>query len=185
MAGYIYTAAQSPEYEAIGRVTLTSPYDRTMFRNERGVPFVEIDRYLSTQANRMTSPDVLAAASELLEGRFAPGQIRQLVEAQSSTSILEVTVQARYEDPTQAADVVNAVMQAYQNIAAAQLQAQVEASVEQLAVLEEDLRERLLALSEGEDSDPLVQAQRDSVSDELTDLQTRAGQIRADGDGCP
>jgi Mrp family chromosome partitioning ATPase len=168
-------------YEAIGRVTLTSPYDRTMFRNERGVPFVEIDRYLSTQANRMTSPDVLAAASELLEGRFAPGQIRQLVEAQSSTSILEVTVLARYEDPTQAADVVNAVMQAYQNIAAAQLQAQVEASVAQLAELEVNLQERLRALSEDEDSDdPLVQSQLDSLSDELTDLQTRAGQIRAD-----
>jgi Mrp family chromosome partitioning ATPase len=180
VAGYIYTAAQPPVYEAVGRVTLASPYDRTLFRNERGVPFVEIDRYLNTQANRMTSPDVLAEASELLDERFEPGQIRQLVEAESSTSILEVTVHARYEDPTQAADVVNAVMQAYQSIAAAQLQAQVEASVEQLAVLEEDLRERLLALSEGEDSDPLVQAQRDSVSDELTDLQTRAGQIRAD-----
>ena len=58
-----------------------------------------------------------------------------------------MTVHARYEDPTQAADVVNAVMQAYQNIAAAQLQAQVEASVAQLAELEADLQERLLALS--------------------------------------
>ncbi|HEX6233939.1 MAG TPA: Wzz/FepE/Etk N-terminal domain-containing protein [Jiangellaceae bacterium] len=181
VAGYIYTAAQSPAYEAVGRVTLTSPYDRTMFRNERGVPFVEIDRYLSTQANRMTSPDVLAAASELLEGRFAPGQIRQLVEAQSSTSILEVTVRARDDDPTQAADVVNAVMQAYQDIAAAELEAQVEASLAQLVELEANLQERLGALSEDEDSDdPLVQSLRTSLSNEITGLQARAGQIRAD-----
>ena len=181
MAGYFYTAAQPPEYEATGRVTLTSPFDRTLFRHERGVPYVEIDRYLSTQANRMTSPDVLAAASELLGRRLGPGQIRQLIQAQSSTSVLEVTVRARDDDPTQAADVVNAVMQAYQDVAAAELEAQVEASLAQLAELEANLEERLEAVSEDEDSDdPLVQSLRTSLSNEITGLQTRAGQIRAD-----
>ena len=181
VAGYVYTTVQPPEYEAVGRVTFSSPFDRTLFRNERGVPFVEIPRYLNTQASRMTSPDVLAGASELLEGRLRPGQIRQLVETRSSTSILEVTVSVRHEDPTQAADVVNAVMEAYQDIATEQLEAQVDASIAQLAELEANLRARLLALSEDEDSnDPLVQSQRNSISAELTDLQTRAGQIRAD-----
>ena len=181
VVGYVYTAAKPPVYEAVGRVTLASPYDQTLFRQERGVPFVEIDRFLNTQADRMTSPDVLAGASELLEGRLGPGQIRQLVEAQSSTSVLEVTVRVRLEDPSEAANVVNAVIQAYQNVAAAQMQAQVEASVAQLAELEADLRQRLLALSEEEgDSDPLVQSERQSLSAELADLQTKAGQIRAD-----
>jgi Mrp family chromosome partitioning ATPase len=180
VAGYIYTAAQPPVFEAVGRVTLASPYDRTLFRNERGVPFVEIDRYLNTQAHQITSPHVLAAAAELLEGRFGPGQIRQMVEAQSSTSILEVTVRARYEDPVEAAEVVNAVMKAYETDAAAQLQAQVETSVAQLAELEAELRERLIALGEEEDPDPRVESERDSLSEELADLQTRAGQIRAD-----
>jgi Mrp family chromosome partitioning ATPase len=180
VAGYVYTAAKPPVYEAVGRVTLVSPYDRTLFRNERGVPFVEIGTYLDTQANRMTSPDVLAGASELLEGRMGPGQIRPLVETESSTSILEVAVQVRFEDPTEAANVVNAVIQAYQNVATAQMQAQVEASVAQLTELEADLRQRLLALSEDENSDPLVQSERTGLSAELAELQTRAGQIRAD-----
>jgi Mrp family chromosome partitioning ATPase len=182
VVGYVYTAAQPPVFEAVGRVTLASPYDRTLFRNERGSPFVEIDRFLNTQANRMTSPDVLAEASELLDGRIGPGQIRQLVEAESSTSVLEVTVRVRFEDPTEAADVVNAVLQGYMTVAAAQTQAQVDASVAQLAELQADLRQRLLALSEeeGADSDPLVRAERDSLSEELADLQTRAGQIRVD-----
>ena len=182
VVGYVYTAAKPPVYEAVGRVTLASPYDRTLFRNERGVPFVEIGTYLDTQANRMTSPDVLAGASELLEGRMGPGQIRPLVEVQSSTSILEVTVRVRFEDPTEAANVVNALIQAYQNVATAQMQAQVEASVAQLTELEADLRQRLLALSENEngDSDPLLQSERTSLSGELAELQTRAGQIRAD-----
>jgi Mrp family chromosome partitioning ATPase len=180
--GYAYTAAKPPVFEAVGRVTLANPFDRTLFRNERGVAFVEFDRYLNTQADRMTSPDVLSAATELLEGRLEPGQIRQLVEAQSSTSILEVTVRVRFEDPTEAANVVNAVIQAYQNVAAAQMEAQVEASVAQLAALEAGLQERLLALSEeaGEDPDPLVQSELDSLNARLADLQTKAGQIRAD-----
>jgi Mrp family chromosome partitioning ATPase len=168
-------------FEANGRVILSSPHDRTLFRNERGVPFVEMERYLDTQADRMTSPDVLAEAAELVEGRFLPREIRQLVEAQSSPTTYAVTVRARLVDPNEAANVVNAVIQAYQNIAAAQLQAQVKASVAELEELEANLRERLRALSEDEDSNgPLVQSQRDSLSDELTELQTRAGQIRAD-----
>jgi Mrp family chromosome partitioning ATPase len=180
IAGYVYATVQPPVFEASGRVTLASPYDRTLFQNERGVPYVEIDRYLNTQALWMTSPDVLAGAAELLAGRFGPGQIRELVEVETSTSVLEVTVRARFEDPTAAAEVVNAVIQAYQNVAAARLQAQVEASVAQLAELEANLRERLLALSEEDPGDPLVQSQLDSLSAELTDLQMRAGQIRAD-----
>jgi polysaccharide biosynthesis transport protein len=179
IAGYVYAAVQPPVFEASGRVTLASPYDRTLFQNERGVPYVEIDRYLNTQALWMTSPDVLAGAAELLTGRFGPGQIRELVEVETSTTVLEVTVRARFEDPTAASEVVNAVIQSYQNVAAAQLQAEVEASVAQLAELEKDLRQRLRALSE-EDTDPDVQSERDSLSAELADLQTRAGQIRAD-----
>jgi Mrp family chromosome partitioning ATPase len=178
--GYIYTATQPPVYEAAGKVMLVNPNDRTMFRNERGVAYVEADRYLSTQAHRMTSPDVLAAAAELLEGRFHPGQIRQVVKAQSSTSIFELTVQTRLDDPTDAADVVNAVIQAYQNVASAQLQAQVEASVAQLAELQTEARTRLDQLSDEDDSDPVVQAERELLSAELTDLQMKAGQIRAD-----
>jgi Mrp family chromosome partitioning ATPase/capsular polysaccharide biosynthesis protein len=182
VVGYVYTGAQPPVYEAAGRVTLTNPFDRTLFRNERGVAFTDFDRYLNTQAARMTSPDVLSAASELLEGRLRPGQIRQAVEAESSTSILEVTVRARFEDPTEAANVVNAVIQAYQNVAAAQMEAQVEASVAQLAALEAGLQERLLALSEevGEVPNPLQQSELDSLNARLAELQTKAGQIRAD-----
>ena len=180
VAGYLYTAAQPPVFQAVGRVTLSIPDDRTLFRRELGLPFVEIDRHLSTQAHRMTSPDVLAEASELLEGRFRPGELGQLVEAESSTSILEVTVRARHEDATEAANVVNAVIQAYQNVATAELEAEVEASIAQLAELEAELRQRLIALSEEDDSDPGVQSERESLSAELAELQTRAGQIRAD-----
>jgi Mrp family chromosome partitioning ATPase len=148
-----------------------------LFRNERGVPFVEVERYLDTQADRMTSPDVLAGAAELLEGRFRPGEIREMVEAQSPPSKYEITVRARFEDATEAANVVNAVIQAYQNAATAEVQAQVEASVNELAELEADLRQRLLAL---EGSDPAVQSERENLSEELADVQTRSGQIQAD-----
>jgi polysaccharide biosynthesis transport protein len=176
-AGYIYTAVRPPVFEASGRVVLSSPHDRTMFRNERGVPFIEVERYLDTQADRMSSPDVLDRAAELLEGRFTPREIREMVEAQSSPTTFALTVRARLENPTDAADVANAVIQAYQEDAAAQTQAQAEASVAQLAELEADLRQRLLAL---EGSDPGVQSERENLSQELAEVQARAGQIQAD-----
>jgi Mrp family chromosome partitioning ATPase/capsular polysaccharide biosynthesis protein len=179
-AGYIYTAAQPPAFEATGRVTLTSPYDPTLFRNERGVPYVEITRYLNTQSHRMTSPDVLAVASELLEGRIQPARIRQMVEAQSSTTIFEVTVRARSDDPTEAADVANAVIQAYESTAADQVRARVEDSITQLDDFRAEIRERLKALSDEDDSDSIVQAEREKLSDELADLTLKAGQIRVD-----
>jgi polysaccharide biosynthesis transport protein len=177
--GYVYAAAQPPAFEAVGQVAFFGPHERSLFRPEGGAPAAEIQRYLDTQADRMKSPDVLARASELVGGRLRPGQIRQIVHAESSTKILEVTVRARHDDATQAAEVVNAVTQAYQDVTVARLQDQVNASVAQLGELEADLRRRLAALS-GTSSDPRVQEERNRLSAELGNLQTKAGQIRAD-----
>jgi succinoglycan biosynthesis transport protein ExoP len=178
-AGYVYAHAQPPVFEAVTRIALASPYDQTLFRQERGVAWVDIDRYLNTQAELVKSPDVLARASQLLDGDLRPGHIRQQVDAETSTEILEVTVRGRSADRTQAADVVNAVAQAYRDVAEARVQADVKASVAELKRLEVDLRRRLLELPEA-DTDPRVQAERNSLSEELASLQTRAGQIRAD-----
>ena len=180
LAGFIYTAVRPPVFEASGRVIVTSPHDRTLFRNERGVPFVEMARYLDTQADQMTSPDVLARAAELLDGRFRPRQLQTLVEAESSPTTFALTVRARHEEPATAADVVNAVIQAYQDVEAAQVQAQMEASVAQLAALQADIQQRLDALNAEQGSDPGVQGERDRLSNELAELQTRAGQVRVD-----
>jgi Mrp family chromosome partitioning ATPase len=167
-------------FEASGRVIVTSPHDRTLFRNERGVPFVDMVRYLDTQADQLTSPDVIARAAELLEGRFQPRQLQTLVEAESSPTTFALTVRARHEEPATAADVVNAVIQAYQDVEAAQVQAQTEASVAQLAALQADIQQRLDALNAEQGSDPGAQAERDRLSNELAELQTRAGQVRVD-----
>ena len=71
------------------------------------------------------------------------------------------------------------MLQAYQDSAAAQVNAQVEATVGQLAELEAELRQRLTALEE-DDTGSETEAERSSLSEELADLQTRAGQIRTD-----
>jgi Mrp family chromosome partitioning ATPase len=179
LAGYIYTRSQPPVFEAVSKVSLASPSEQTLFRQERGVAWVDIDRHLNAQAGLVKSPDVLARASQLLDGGLGPSQIGEHVSAESSTDVLEVTVRARFQDSKQAADVVNAVTQAYQDIAAERVQANVKASVAELRKLEADLRRRLQALP-GANSDPRVESERNNLSDELASLQTRAGQIRAD-----
>jgi Mrp family chromosome partitioning ATPase len=74
---------------------------------------------------------------------------------------------------------VNAVIRAHQDVATAQLQAQVDASVAQLGELETELRQRLAALPPV-DIDPRIREERDRLSGELGNVQTKAGQIRAD-----
>ena len=119
-AGYVYGRSQPTVFQAASSIKLLNPYDRTLFRQERGVPFTDVDRYLNAQADLVKSPEVMARASELLENQLLPGQIRQHVSAEGSTQIFEVTIRASFEDPQQAADVANAVTQAYQDVAAAE-----------------------------------------------------------------
>jgi succinoglycan biosynthesis transport protein ExoP len=175
----VYAKSQRPVYEAVGRIKLVSPFERTLFRQERGVAFVDIDRYLNAQADMIKSPEVLARAAQLMNNKVRPGQIRQSVNAQSSTTILEVSVRGRSEDPAQAAEMVNAVTAAYEDVAEARVNAEVKKAVTELRKLESDLRERLEELPE-DDDDPRVRSERDNLSDELASLQTKAGQIRAD-----
>jgi Mrp family chromosome partitioning ATPase len=159
-------------FQAASSIKLLNPYDRTLFRQERGVPFTDVDRYLNAQADLVKSPEVMARASELLKNQLLPGQIRQHVSAEGSTQIFEVTIRASFEDPQQAADVANAVTQAYQDVAAAKIAANVEASVAQLTDLQASLEERLRA--------DVNETERNDLTAQVTDLQAKAGQIRAD-----
>src|SRR5215204_109774 len=163
LAGYLYAQFQPPVFEAVTSIKLRSPSDTTLFRQERGVPFTDIELYLNSEADLVESPEVITRASALLGGGVPPKKIRQQVTAESSTKILEVTVRARFEDPAQAAKVANAVTKAYEEIATGRVKATVEASIAQLKGMEIDLRERLRALPDAS-TDRSVESERDNLN---------------------
>lgn len=177
--GYVRESRKPPVYEAASNIQLLNPYDRTLFRQERGTAFTDLVRYLGSQADLVMSPDVMARASELLHGELRPPQIRQIVTAQSSTTVYEITVRGRAGDPAVVASVVNAVTEAYQDVAEERVKATEVASVAQLKKLEAEFQQRLDALPAG-GGDSTVESQRTGLAAQIATLQARQGQIRAD-----
>jgi Mrp family chromosome partitioning ATPase len=179
LAGYVHTVRQPPVYQSVAQVELANPYNLTLFRQERGVPFTDIDRYMNVKADLVKAPAVMTRASQLLNGRLLPGQIRQHVSAKAVPDVFKILITSQLDDPQQAAAVANAVTQAYQDVSLERVQAQVDASVAELSSLQTDLRRRLL-LERNEAAGSPDQAERDALSQELAELQTAEGQIRAD-----
>ena len=178
VGGYLYASSKPVVYEAATRIELRNPYDLTLFRNERGTPFTEIDRYLSSQAQVVTSGDVLDRASEILKGRVPRAQIRQSVVAQSSTKLFEVNVSARTGDPATAAAIVNAVAKAYEEVADKRVKQDAAESIAALQKLEAQLSARLDDLPAGDS--PSAEAARAAISGQLVNVQAKQGQIQAD-----
>jgi Mrp family chromosome partitioning ATPase len=179
VAGYAYESRHPPVYEAVVSIELRNPYDMTLFRQERGTAFTDIDRYLNSQADMIKSPEVVARASALLHAGLRPAQIRQSITAESSTKIFEVTVRSRLNDARRAANTVNAVAKAYWQVSEQNLQKKVAVSVAQLRRLEADLRARLAALPSIR-VNPSVEEERDSLSGQVAAAQEKEGQIRTD-----
>jgi Mrp family chromosome partitioning ATPase/capsular polysaccharide biosynthesis protein len=178
-AGYVYAARQPLVYEATTQIKLANPYTLTLFRQQRGVAFTDIDRYVNVQADRVKSPSVMSRASEALQGELSAGQIRQAVSATAVPDVLDIVISSRSGNPREAAAVANAVAQAYQDVSLDEIQARVDASVAELETVQADLRQRLLDLPASAE-DRRVRAERDGLSQELADLQTASAQIRAD-----
>jgi Mrp family chromosome partitioning ATPase len=180
VAGYLYTSSRPEVYEATARVELRNPYDMTLFRNERGTAFTEIDRYLNTQADMVTSPDVLTRASQLLDGRVTRAEIRQSVVAQSSTKLFLVTVTGRTADPRTTAAIVNAVVKAYEEVGDKRVKQDAATSIAALRKLDDQLTARLNALPDG--NSPSAQAARSALSNQLADVEAKEGEIQADAE---
>jgi Mrp family chromosome partitioning ATPase len=178
--GYLYESSKPPVYESVARVELRNPYDMTLFRNERGTPFTEIDRYLSSKADMVTSPDVVTRAAELLHGRVSRPVLRQSIVAQSSTKLFQLTVTARAGDPTTAADIVNASTKAFEEVADKRARQDAAGSIATLQKQEAQLRASLDELPAGDS--PSDEALRTGVIGQLTAVQTRQQQIRTDAE---
>jgi Mrp family chromosome partitioning ATPase len=178
VVGYLYTSSKPPVYEAATQVELRNPYDMTLFRQE-GTPFTEINRYLAAQAEMVTSPEVMAKASALLQGELRAPQVRQSVAAQSSTTLFEVHIRVRMLDPAQAARTLNAVTRAYKAVADAQVRRETEAYVGDLLKLQAYYQSQLDALPSAAE-DPSVEAHRDTLSTQVGEVQSKIGRMRTD-----
>ncbi len=127
LLGLLASSLQQERYVAKARVFLSfsgefDPLGQGNFSNDP-------DRYVVKQAEVMMSSPILQRVSDSLDLDEEPWQLKRRVEAVATGSSEVVDVTAEDDDAQQAADIANAVVAAYRQEKAAQVEATVDRAV--------------------------------------------------------
>lgn len=180
LAGFAASFLQTTLYEAEARLLLDDPGSTSVFE-DRAVQTG--DRYVRNQAEAANSPQVMVRASELLEGQLTPEELRESVTARPSVDVDVLSLVARAQSPEDAALLADTVAEAYQELAAEDVQSNAEQAIGELNETKAELQARInqaeasLAANPGNAS---LQAQRDAASAQLIQIEGRADQIAVD-----
>lgn len=184
-AGWGLSHLQPTMYQGTARLVLNDPRSTSVFDESRQ-PVLDPARYVRNRAEYLTSSLVLARASELIGGRLEPGTIQERITAEPAKELDLVVVTARDPSPTGAADLANAVSQAYQDVVLAENKRTADATSRELDATRAQLQGRidsadvaLRAGDKGVDSAGLS-AQRAAAAAQLQLLESRADQITVD-----
>jgi Mrp family chromosome partitioning ATPase/capsular polysaccharide biosynthesis protein len=181
--GFAASFLQPTMYEGEARLLLTDPRNVGVFRGETGTTALDPSRYVRNQAQVVTSTPVQRRALELVGERISIRDLDERVTAQPSVDLDLITIRAL--DPTAegAAELANAVAQAYMDQVTSEVQGNAQSAITELeqskAQLEERIRnaERGLAANSGNTA---LQAERDAAVSQLITIESRSDQIAVD-----
>lgn len=178
--GFLASQSRPALYEAEGFMLLSDP-NETTFRSTRG--FVDPGRHASREAERLRTAAVLEQASELLGGRPTPEQLDGMLSVEPGQSVESLTIRAFHRDPKTAAEVVNAVAEAYELVIAQEIRSDAESAIARLnesrQEVEEELRRIQAQLSQNPD-DPVLSARMQAATQQLSAISSRADEIAVD-----
>jgi Mrp family chromosome partitioning ATPase len=117
LAAYALSARQPPQYEAVARVFLSTPGQNPLLGTEGG-PSIDPDRYVSNQAQIMTSAPVISRAAEI--NGLPPATWRTRLTVAPSKDQDLIVIRARAGTTREATKVVDSVAVAYQQVLAKQ-----------------------------------------------------------------
>jgi capsular exopolysaccharide synthesis family protein len=191
-AGVLLSSLQSTLYSSTATMLLNDPGSTSVFSQNNRV-IVDPSRYVRGQASYLTSTEVLTAAAKLLHGRLTPEQLRSRVSATSSDQLEQVTLTATDPTAAGAAEVANAVCQAYRTTVRTSAAQNAKSTTDELDQTISRLRDSIseldqqLASSKDGTADPAVSAARQAAATQLLTVQSRADEIAVDtatyGDG--
>lgn len=179
-AGYGLSFLQSTTYQAEARMILADPRIAGVF--DDGASITDLSRYVRNQAEFLESATVASRAIELLP----PGRDLTVREATDSLSITPspnldlVAIRAIQPTARGAADLANAVADAYQQLIREQVQLNATSVISELEGSRLTLRDRAETLEESLAANPdnlAIQAERDALIAQLVTLNTRIEQI--------
>jgi capsular exopolysaccharide synthesis family protein len=184
---------QPTQYSSTAAMLLNDPSSSSVFNTNNQI-VVDPSRYVRGQAAYITSSEVMTAASKLLGGRLAPGQLRSRVSASASDQVNQLSVTGTDATAQGAADVANDVVAAYRKIIRQTTAANAKVTTDELDQSVNDLRARVSDLdqqladsSKAGAGDPSISAARQAAATQLLTVQSRADEISVDtanfGDG--
>jgi capsular exopolysaccharide synthesis family protein len=171
---------QTPMYEAEAQVLLADPRNAGVFRD--GQSQTDVSRYVRNEAQFMRTSTVAAGAVELIDGRVSVADMPALVSTHPSADLDLIVVRALDPDPDGAAELANAVVQAYHDRVGEEVRANAEAVIAQLAESRGELEQRIAAAERamGAGQDTALAAERDAAVAQLITIEGRANQIAVD-----
>lgn len=140
-------------YEATAEMLLANPRDVGVF-GEIGPRDVDASRYLRNQTQRLESSTVAARAAEQFEGDLTAAEVRERIAATASAEADLLGVTASAETAEEAAALANAVVEAYQEIVAADMRELMDRSIAELEEAQGDIQARIDAAQSVLDRSP-------------------------------
>ncbi|MBL7490758.1 AAA family ATPase [Frankia sp. AgB1.9] len=191
-AGVLLSSLQSTLYTSTATMLLNDPGSTSVFSQNNRV-IVDPSRYVRGQASYLTSTEVLTAATKILHNRLSVDELRTRVSATSSDQLEQVMVTATEPTAAGAAEVANAVCQAYRETVRSSAAQNAKSTTDELDQTISRLRDSIseldgqLASTKDGSADPALSAARQAAATQLLTVQSRADEIAVDtatyGDG--
>ena len=182
LIGFGVSALQPVEYTAEASLLLADPRNTGLF-GETGVNFLDPSRYVRNQAEFARSNAVIQRAAVLLDSRRDADQIRERSTIRPATDLDQLTIRAMDGTATGAAQIANAIGQAYQAVVREEAERSTQASLAELQSQRTDLQTSIAAAEarlEESPSDASARAERDAAVSQLITIDSRADQIAVD-----
>lgn len=183
LAGYGLSQLQPAEYEATSLLFLTDPRHRAVLQQDSSL-VGESDSYAPQQAELIESRTVLEETAALLGGRLSAADLESHVDAavQGERSLI-IGVTAAASSPEGAAEIANAVGQAYQRVVEARVRSRAEAAAAELQPAREELQQRAAELQQQAAAQPgsiALEGEVQAVTQQLLNLEARAQELLID-----
>ena len=166
-------------YEAQGQVLLDDPRSSGGVADEIGL-VLDPSRYVRNQAEVMESPQVATRASELLGGTPDTKEVQESTTATPATNLDSMTIRGTQPTAAGAVTLVNALVQAYEEIVEEGITSRVDDSIATLEQSKLELSFKVVEIDAELADDPgnlSLEAQRTAAITQLVALDTRIEQL--------
>jgi capsular exopolysaccharide synthesis family protein len=179
VVGFSVSMLQTTLYQATGQVLLNDPRSSGGAAADLGF-YIDPGRYVRNQAEVMESPQVATRASEILGGDLSPLEIQDAVSATASSDIDALTVRGTRPTANESVDLVNAIVQAYEEVVREGISSEVDDTIVTLEQSKLDINVTIAKMDAQLAIDPdnaAAEAQRNAALVQLVTINTRIEQL--------